>query len=289
MAQMSKTFDFTYFYKDDDDLEKQLEKWRSFDLRRVVIGREKCPTTGRMHLQGKVTWARNYRLPQLSKLLPHYSLFPSVASKEFNYCMKEEILLNRNETKQGSRSDIHSAMAMVRDKRPRLELMETCPTVMARYERFLHSYKTELELHEGPRTVIWAYGKTGTGKTRAFWDVFPDGTPVDIKNDFFNGYGGEKIVILDDLRSSTLSFHDLLKITHRHRSNVNIKGGSIRWNAGLIYITSPRPPEETYTITGEDIEQLKRRVTHTFEFPRDLDECYRTLRGYLDSGEASEN
>lgn len=284
---MSKTFDFTYFFKDHSDLEAQLEKWRSLDLRRVVIGRETAPETGKEHLQGKVTFIRNYRLTQLHKLFPGYHIEKSIVTNDFNYCMKENVVLSRDERQQGSRNDLKTAMELVKNKRPRLELMEACPTAVARYEPFLNSYRAELDVHEGPREVFWVHGQTGSGKTRAFWDHFPDGVSVEIKNNFFNGYTGQRHVLLDDFRSSSLAFHDLLKVLDRYPYTANVKGGTIRWNAAVIFITSPLGPRDCYIIAGEDILQLTRRITHTFEFPQDVDECVRALRARADAPQES--
>lgn len=276
---MSKTFDFTYFYVDDDDKERELDRWKQFDLKRVVIGDE-LTKEGKRHLQGKVTWARTYRLPQLHKLLPRYHIEVSLCSKDFNYCLKENILLNRNESKQGARSDIIGAMEMVRTKKTRLELMEEHPTVVARYEPFLDSYRAELNAFNGERCVIWVHGETGTGKSRTIRDIVPDAVSISIKNGFFQGYRGEPAVILDDFRAHDLPFSELLKVLDRYPYTANVKGGSISWNAKLIYITSCYAPQDVYTVS-ESVQQLLRRITHVYKFPTDIDECRGTLYGFV--------
>lgn len=278
----SRTWDFTFFPATPEKREEEIARWRRFDLRRVVIGLEKCPETGREHLQGKVTWNRAYRAKQLHKLLPGYHVESSLAPKDFNYCMKENVVLERNESKQGARTDIQQAMVLVRDKKPRLELMETYPSVVARYSTFLDSYSAELKLYSGPRIVIWAYGPTGSGKTRTFFDTIEDGVPVNISNGFFNGYKGENAVILDDFRHDKLPFAELLRILDRYPHTVNVKGSSLPWNARLIYITSPCHPKDCYP-TLEDRAQLLRRINVVAQFPTDVDNVSEALQGYRDS------
>lgn len=276
---MSKTFDFTYFYTDQEDKERELDRWKQFDLRRVVIGDE-LTKEGKPHFQGKVTWARSYRLPQLTKLLPKYHIEVSLCAKDFNYCLKENIILNRNEAKQGARSDLRGAMEMVRTKKTRLELMEEHPTVVARYEPFLDAYRAELNAFNGERCVIWVYGETGSGKSRTIRDIIPDAVSVSIKNGFVQGYRGEPYVILDDFRAHDLPFSELLKILDRYPYTANIKGGSINWNARLIYITSCYAPHDVYT-TSESVQQLLRRLTYVYKFPADKDECSTCLGTFI--------
>lgn len=276
----SKTWDFTYFYQTEDDKNNQLKKWNSFDLTRLVIGDEVCPDTGRHHFQGKVTWKRSYRAPQLHKLLPKYHIEKSIVRDDFNYCMKDNILLTRDERNQGSRSDLRGAMEMVKEKKARLELMESHPTVMARYAPFLSAYEAELNAFDGERCVIWVYGKTGTGKSRTIREEIPSVVSVSIKNGFFQGYRGEPFVVIDDFRAHDLPFSEFLKVLDRYPYTANIKGGEIRWNARIIYITSCYAPQDVYTTT-ESQDQLLRRITHTYEFPRDIDECRGTLHGLI--------
>lgn len=276
----AKTWDFTYFYESEDDKNNQLKKWNSFDLTRLVIGDEVCPKTGLRHFQGKVTWKRSYRAPQLHKLLPKYHVEKSVAHNDFNYCMKDEIILSRDERSQGSRSDLRGAMEMVKEKKARLELMESHPTVVARYTPFLNAYEAELNAFYGQRRVIWVHGKTGTGKSRTIREEIPSVVSVSIKNGFFQGYRGEPFVVIDDFRAHDLPFSEFLKVLDRYPYTANIKGGEIRWNARIIYITSCYAPQDVYTTT-ESQDQLLRRITHTYEFPRDIDECRGTLRGLI--------
>lgn len=130
-------------------------------------------------------------------------------------------------------------------------------------------------------TVYWYYGETGTGKTskavkecerlyqQDYWISHATGQ-------WFDGYKGQKGVILDDIRADTWSFSTMLRITDRYEIEVPIKGGFRRWNPRSIYITAPGRPEDVYKnyATGQSydgIEQLLRRIgeDHILEFPRE--------------------
>lgn len=276
---LSKTFDFTFNYSTDEQRDAELDRWRQFDLKRVVIGDE-VATTGQRHLQGKVTFARGYRYKQLHKLLPKYHVEKSLAAKDFNYCMKETIVLNIDNRQQGDRSDIKGAMELVRDKRPRIELMEAYPMMVARYEPFLRAYSAELQRYTGERTVVWVYGPTGAGKSHIGRETLPDAVFINFKGGFVNGYHGEAHVIIDDFRSSDVHFSELLKILDKYPYTVNVKGSTIPWNAKIIYITNPNPPTQAF-MTSENKEQLLRRIKKIYSFPDESDECETFLRGLV--------
>lgn len=276
MSKVSRTFDFTYFYKDKADFDVQIAKWANFDVARLVIGDE-TTKEGRKHLQGKVTWTRSYRCSAVAKLIPGYHVEASIVKDDFNYAMKERIVLNIDNRKQGSRTDIKGCMSLVKAKKPRLELMETHPAVMARYEPFMVAYAAELQAYEGERVVIWAYGETGSGKSRVGHASLPDAAFVNFKNGFINGYRGEGHVIMDDFRAHDLHFSELLKLLDRYPYTANVKNGSVRWNASVIYITSCWRPEDVYKGCQENVQQLKRRLAGVYKFPQDADTC----RGHL--------
>lgn len=283
----SRTFEFTYFYKDDEDMNRFVEKFKQFDLMRVVIGKEVCPTTGKGHLQGKVTWCRKYTLKQVCKLVANTHFEISKLAKDFNYGMKESLLLDRNESKQGARNDLRDAMLLVRQKKPRIDLMEAQPMVVARYGAFLNSYNAELNRYTGPRFVVWVHGETGAGKTFTF-ERFAELNSIEYASveisggGFFNGYQGEQYVIIDEFRHTLLPFSTLLKILDRYRHVVSVKGSFIPWNARLIYITAPMRPEDCYPTT-EDVRQLLRRINVVGSFPADADNVREALQGYFDS------
>lgn len=123
------------------------------------------------------------------------------------------------------------------------------------------------------RKVIWLYGKTGCGKTKkAFEDLAQRYNYVediwiaagDLKN-FFNGYYGQRAVILDDLRPGAIKFEMLLRILDGYPVTINIKGGYVQWLAEEIYITAPCKPNDMYVNreTGQEwdnLDQLLRRL-----------------------------
>lgn len=64
---------------------------------------------------------------------------------------------------------------------------------------------------------------------------------------WFDGYDGEEIVVLDDLRKcKDMPLDKLIRILGNGMKRVPVKNGSVAWNPRVIIITMPRPPEDGY-------------------------------------------
>lgn len=153
--------------------------------------------------------------------------------------------------------------------------MSEYPTVMARYGKFIMEYQAESRRYFGPRKVIWVFGQTGTGKTSTFADRFQGQCEfVTPKNGFFNGYTGKNFIIFDDLRHTDIDWNTLLQITDRFDTNVNVKGTYLPWNAKLIVITCPYPPDHfrSQRPDSDSNAQLLRRIHATYHLPDQIEE-----------------
>lgn len=282
----SKTYIFTLNNYTDDEVDFFTN--RIDGVNRLVVSKE-VGENGTPHLQGYVTWQRAKRLSALKKLVPR-AHWEASTRKDVSYEKKvgSIVIVDVDNAKQGARNDIQGAMALVRDKRPRLELMESYPTVVARYEPFLRAYGAESRRYEGDRHVVWAWGPTGVGKSFLYRQVFA-GKFKKVRfsgRRFVQGYSGEDVVVFDEFRDDHYPFWELLSLFDSGAQDVDVKGGEIAWNARLIYVTTPFHPSEMYEYIREDRQQLLRRVQHIYHFPAEADECRRTLQGYLDASEA---
>lgn len=125
----------------------------------------------------------------------------------------------------------------------------------------------------GPRKVFWYWGATGTGKSYTvetkYADVFK---PTSYK--WWEGYDGDKVVLLDDIRGDFCKFHEMLKMTGEGGFRVETKGGSRQAVYDTIYITSHVHPLDMWE-SVEDKSQLIDRITEIREFKG---ESYRKKR-----------
>lgn len=122
----------------------------------IVWQREKCPTTGRMHLQGYLECKTKRRFNAVRTFLCNgnpacrldISMRRRTAEEASNYCKKEEgrpygevheegVI---SQPEQGARSDLRAFMEAVKAGGTKRELMEEHPEVFARHMRFTESY-----------------------------------------------------------------------------------------------------------------------------------------------------
>lgn len=132
------------------------------------------------------------------------------------------------------------------------------------WKNYIQKRRYEME-HKNVK-VIFVDGAAGTGKS-----TFAKSLAINNKksycissssNDIMQDYTCEDYLILDDLRDTSFSFEDLLKLL----DNYVISSVKSRYNNKLflgeyIVITSAKPLCEWYKDTSEDRQQLFRRIS----------------------------
>lgn len=133
---------------------------------------------------------------------------------------------------------------------------------------FVYRQKILSEKSDREMEVIFITGKSGSGKT-TYAKMLCDNKDYSYfvsssSNDPFDGYLGQDAIILDDLRGSSFTFADLLKITDNHTSSaVKSRYKNKVLECKLLIITSIMPIDEFYKnifeSAEEPLEQFKRR------------------------------
>jgi len=133
-------------------------------------------------------------------------------------------------------------------------------------------YKEPKRDSSSPPNVLWFHGATGTGKTReAFVLAGEDYWVSAERGEWFDGYDGQSVAIIDDFRKAWCSFSTLLRLLDRYPLRVMVKGGSRQWRPSTIIITCPWPPETLFASrSDEDIGQLTRRISEVRLFGEEL-------------------
>ena len=89
-------------------------------------------------------------------------------------------------------------------------------------------------------------------------------------NDPLEEYGGQDILVLEDLRDNAFRYNDLLKLLGNNtRSASASRYRNKTFYGKLIFITSFEPLEKWYKGIKEDKKQLYRRITKYFETTND--------------------
>lgn len=281
--------------------ESQLNKLRSEpEITYCIVGFEKGEE-GTRHLQGyyelakkhNTQWRRNhigdafYQSKRMGTQEEAILYCKKAESKdpdalepwiEWGKPTDDEKRQERIKRKQGDRTDLVN----IKTKITRGDRLDSIAFECNNYQQLkfaesLYKYKQYTSLVY-KRNIYWYYGVTGGGKSHTAkneaFNVYNEmpwiGTPT--RSGFFNGYFGQKAVVIDDLRYDTLPFEILLSITGEDPFIVNVKGGYCIWEATDIWITTPLSIDETFTRhwrdrdgiehdkIREDIGQLHRRV-----------------------------
>lgn len=264
MKQRAWVFTLNNYSEDDISHLKNNDKLKT-QLKYIVFGREEAPTTGTPHLQGYLYFFNAKKPKEVEKLLGGKAyISPARGNADTNraYCAKcdDEFFERGDLPQQGKRNDICDLKELVNKGATMSEIIEVATSYQSlRTAELLMKYQKPRQ-RDKP-TVKWYYGETGCGKTREAWEQLGyENTWCSGRNlKWWDGYSGQKNVIIDDFRGDFCTFHELLRILDRYPYRVEIKGSSMWLNADNIIITSCFHPREVYE-TREDIEQLLRRI-----------------------------
>jgi len=205
----------------------------------------------------------------------------------FNYCSKEDPtpFVHGELPNPGKRNDLRMATDRILAGASVRELARdpeaaTCVVKFHKGLTVLRSLNTPKRT-EAP-VVIWLHGATGLHKTRCARKSGRAMARALGRNEedmwmssgglrWFDGYDGQSVVILDDLRAKHVaSFAFFLRLLDRYPVDVEFKGGFVAWVPRVIFITCPYGPDECFatraTHVPEDMAQLHRRISQVVKF-----------------------
>lgn len=257
MSQKFRNFVFTSFKP-----EKRKEWLNLPKIQYIVIGLEKCPSTGRMHLQGYCELEEQLRMSSIKKLFDdsgiHIEQRRGTAKEAADYCKKDGDYLEAGTPKaQGKRTDLEEACQLILERKSMKEVANNNPSVYVKYHKGLQALKNvQFEHRTDKPTVHWRWGLAGTGKTRYCVDTHPchyikDGTQ------WWDGYEQQEAIIIDDF-DGRWPYRDLLRLLDRYQYQGQTKGGYVKINSPFIYITCEYPPSEFWA--GNELDQISRRI-----------------------------
>jgi hypothetical protein len=176
-------------------------------MKYLCYGKEVSPTTGTPHLQGFVVYIAMKALTQVFKDFPGAHVEKAKGSPEqcIVYCKKDGDYIELgvapvSPKKKGeseiARWELARSSAMVND------LMSIPADIYTRYYRTLKEIAKDhmVKPPDNPNGVcgVWYTGPAGCGKSRTARKLYP-GAYDKMCNKWWDGYQGEKYVIIDDL------------------------------------------------------------------------------------------
>jgi len=234
----------------------------------MLYGKEKG-ASGTPHLQGYVTFKQQKRLSALKKLLPTAHWEPAKGTSQHNY----DYIANNPEKPnpdyieygdiptQGKRTDLKAACDLIKEGQSMTTVADAHPETFVKFSRGLRELKLILDKPYTPESLrgIWYYGAPGTGKSRQARQLHPSAF-LKSQNKWWDGYAGEKAIILDDLDTNVLGHY--LKIwADRYACTGETKGGTVNLQHDVIIVTSNYSIEELWP----DDEQMQEAINRRFK------------------------
>lgn len=246
----------------------------------AVWQKERCPTTGREHLQCYVRYRNAVRGVYLANTLSlptsdvRFECARSGDSENRNYCTKSDTRiagpweLGVCVDKAGQRTDLEEIGLAVRQGVRLGEIADKYPAAYIKFGRGIRELRAILDRPADfeEKQVVCLIGPPGVGKTRAVWEVDPDVFPANLPGGprdqpWFDGYHGQEAVLFDDYRGQ-LEYGFFLRLLDRYPLQVPVKGGFVQWKPRRIWITSNYEPNDWFYFG--DLRALRRRICLIF-------------------------
>lgn len=262
---------------------------KSDAIKSLVFQFERCPKTARIHMQAFVQFTSNRGMPFVKKTIgnePHCEIMRGSVADASAYCRKPETRLfgpyligQEPSGGQGKRTDLEALREMVKERKPALDIIEA-DAKFARYEKQINfmrfAYMEGLSDRQATGVDVKVfYGATGTGKTFTAVnycgkkDYYIAECPSQ-KNSklWFNGYEGQKTLILDDFSGDYCTLDFLKRLLDCYKLKVEFKGGFVWACWTTVIITTNYMPDTWYTnaLAPVNVDPLKRRIDHIYEF-----------------------
>lgn len=257
------------------------------DLVYAIFGLEVCPETRRPHIQYFCYFKKRQTRTGLGKTLgikPHAEAIKGTPQENITYCSKDGDFMelgdksklptcgNKGGNGRGRSNSSSESRELAVCTFKKRRTLKSLFDINVSYNNL--KLVEALAKFEEPRAtnadavhVIWFFGPTGVGKSRAAESITDGKAFRPISHKWWEGYDGHRAIIIDDYRKDFCKFHELLKMLDIYPYRVETKGASRQCLASIFFITSPLSPEALWEgRVAEDLEQLSRRVHTVVEF-----------------------
>lgn len=264
----SKRWCYTLNNYTEDDIEN-IAKW---NVKYSIYGKEICPSTGTLHLQGFVIFNSAYRFSAVKKLLStaHWESTKGSSKQASDYCQKTDSCptVFGNFPTPGKRTDLDKVCDLVKTGAPMSEITNLYPATYIRNYKGIAALSSSLIQHYHHDDVrgLWLVGSPGTGKSRYARSQFPNAF-FKAQNKWFDGYEGEEAIILDDLDKGGVCLGHYLKIwSDRYACSGEIKGATVKLRHKTFVVTSNYSIQDLWQDDKHMVEAILRRFK-VIKFP----------------------
>lgn len=189
--------------------------------------------------------------------------------------------------RQGQRSDIEQIREAINDGLNWQEIVrlndhfyDTRMTAMIKNMYFdKRKQETPLKRSVG---VHWVFGGSGSGKTGTVFQLAEQygEDNIFIVSDYqapFDGYAGEKIIVMDEFRGQ-MSYSVLLDVTEGYKKQVHCRNANVWSLWSEVYITTIKTPEEVYAKMIDKEEASTDPIGQLLGRIKDISYCYKVNR-----------
>lgn len=217
-----------------------------------AYGVETCPTTGRIHLQAFAYSKNAMRLTGWKKIFPTAHIEPMRGNFQENevYCSKEGKLVEfgQKPMKNGHRRDLTDLCEAIVSGTPLDKvIVKDYAVTFVQYHNGLtklaNLFSTPYE-HETVRG-FWLWGVPGAGKSHYARTRFSK-PYIKAQNKWFDGYQGEKTILLDDYDCGRMLGHYLKIWFDKWSCTGEVKGGTVHLQHHEFVVTSNYSIEEMF-------------------------------------------
>lgn len=244
------------------------------ECRYIIAGEEVAPTTGTPHLQGYVYFENPRRASTVRRQLlgAHVVVARGSGAENKQYCSKtrpiddvpngvvyERGVVPLSNSDKGTMERDRYVRTWDLAKTGEIESIDADIRLRlySSIKRVQRDYMPPGERIGGP-CGVWIYGSAGAGKSRSVLDAFPDAYPKP-RNNWWDGYQGEKVVIVDDIDRFDVALGGKLK----HWADAypfigECKGSSLKIRPKRVFVTSQYQIEDIWQ-DQETRQALMRR------------------------------
>lgn len=240
----------------------------------IIVGRETCPKSKKLHDQGFVYFSgarRRSAFKSVAKQLgnSHVSMCNGNLDQNCDYCGKDDKVREfGTKPKQGHRTDLEAVANQILSGSVSVRTI-TCenPSLYHQYGRTLTKLE-DIALRKKYRSWrtsgTWLWGITGSGKSHKAFEGFDPDTHYIFPNDkgWWDAYTGQETVIIDEFRGN-IKYAELLALLDKYPKSVRRRCREpVPFLAKHIIITSSMPPADVYhnIQSGDKLAQLLRRI-----------------------------
>jgi len=259
---------------------------------KLVYQEETCPETNKMHIQGYAVFSTPKRQKAVKDILNSPSAHVELANADDHcnliYCTKTETQTGSFQFKfgdftksQGKRNDFASLIQAIKENKTMEDINETHTEHIIKYHKGIHASRL-LQIAKScpatfPRQTIVIWGKSGSGKSlwaREFgafknYRIYSKPPGRADSPQWFDGYDGEEILLLDDFEPNQVPYRELLVWLDVYKHRVQIKGSMTLALWKTVIITSNSDPDDWYIgpLSRLERQPLDRRLDNILHAP----------------------